>query len=62
MAAAVKSDNTDSKFGHMHPILKEKEHRIAKKNTTATVSLLKKPPGVTPRNFKGTCAPDGCKH
>ncbi len=48
MATAVKSDNTGEKFGHMHLILKEKEYRIARKNTMATVGLLKKPPHVNP--------------
>ncbi len=48
MAAAVKSDNAGKKFGHMHLILKEKEYRIATKNTTATAGLLKKPPDVNP--------------
>ncbi len=46
MADAVKSDNAGGKFGHMHLILKEKEYRIATKNTTSTVDLLKKPPDV----------------
>jgi hypothetical protein len=46
IAAAVKSDNTGGKFGHKHLILKEKEYRIATKNTTATVGLLKKPPDI----------------
>jgi hypothetical protein len=48
MAAAVKSNNAGGKFGHMHLILKEKEYRIATKNTTATVGLLKKPLDVHP--------------
>ncbi len=48
MTAAVESDITGRKFGHMHLILKEKEYRIATKNTTATVGLLKKPPEVNP--------------
>jgi hypothetical protein len=46
MAAAVESDNAGGKFGHTHLILKKKEYRIARKNTTATVGLLKKPPEV----------------
>ncbi len=46
MAAAVKSDNVGEKCGHMHLILKEKEYRIASKNTTSTVGLLKKPPDI----------------
>ncbi len=46
MAAAVESNNTGGKFGHMHLIHKEKEYRIATKNTTATVGLIKKPPDV----------------
>jgi hypothetical protein len=49
MAAAVESDNAGRKFGHMHLILKEMEYRIATKNTTATVGLLKKPPDVNPK-------------
>jgi hypothetical protein len=49
MAAAVKSDNVSGRFGHMHLILKEKEYGIATKITTATVSLLKKPPDVHPK-------------
>jgi hypothetical protein len=49
MAAAVKSNNVGGKFGYMHLILKEKEYRIATKNTTATLSLLKKPPDVNPK-------------
>jgi hypothetical protein len=49
MAAAVNSDNAGGKFGHMHLILKEKEYRIATKNTTATVGLLKNPPDVNPK-------------
>ncbi len=49
MAAAVKSDNAGGKFDHMHLILKEKDYRIATKNTTATVGLLKKPPDVNPK-------------
>jgi hypothetical protein len=32
----------------MHLILKEKEYRIATKNTTATVGLLKKLPDINP--------------
>jgi hypothetical protein len=48
MAATVGSDNAGRKFGHMHLILKEKEYRIATKNTMATVGLLKKPPDVNP--------------
>jgi hypothetical protein len=48
MAAAVKSDNAGRKFGHMHLILKEKEYHVTTKNTTATGSLLKKPPDVKP--------------
>jgi hypothetical protein len=47
-AAGVESDKAGGKFGHMHLILKEKEYRIATKNTTATVGLLKKPPDVNP--------------
>jgi hypothetical protein len=49
MPAAIKSDNASRKFGDMHLILKEKEYRIAMKNTTATVGLLKKPTGVNPK-------------
>jgi hypothetical protein len=49
IAAAVKSDNAGGKFGHMHLILKEKEYRIATKNTTATVGLLKKPLDANPK-------------
>jgi hypothetical protein len=49
MAAAVKSDNAGQKFGHMHLILKEKKYRIATKNTTATVGLLKKSLDVKPK-------------
>jgi hypothetical protein len=41
--------NAGGKFGHMHLILKEKEYRIATKNTTATVSLLKKPLDLNPK-------------
>jgi hypothetical protein len=48
MAAVVESDNVGGKFGHMLLILKEKEYRIATKNTAATVGLLKKPPDVNP--------------
>jgi hypothetical protein len=48
MAAAVERDNAGRKFGHMHLILKEKEYRIATKNTMATVGLLKKPLDVNP--------------
>ncbi len=48
MAAAVESDSVGGKFGYMHLILKEKEYRIATKNTTATVGLLKKPPNINP--------------
>jgi hypothetical protein len=48
MAAAVKSDNAGGKFGHMHLILKEKEYRIATKNTAATVGLIKMPPDINP--------------
>jgi hypothetical protein len=48
MAAAVKSNNAGGKFDHMHLILKEMEYRIATKNTTATVGLLKKPPDINP--------------
>ncbi len=49
IAAVVESDNAGGKFGHMHLILKEKEYRIATKNTTATVGLLKKPPDMNPK-------------
>ncbi len=48
MAAAVKKDKAGGKFGHTHLILKEKKYRIAMKNTTATVGLLKKPPDIHP--------------
>jgi hypothetical protein len=48
MAVTVESDNAGGKFGHMHLILKEKEYRIATKNTTANVGLLKKPLDVNP--------------
>ncbi len=48
MAAAVESDIAGRKFGHMHLILKEKEYRIATKNTAATVGLLKKPLDINP--------------
>ena len=48
MAAAVESDKTGGKFGHMHLILNEKEYCIATKNNTATVNLLTKPPSVHP--------------
>jgi hypothetical protein len=34
----------------MHLILKEKKYRIATKNTTATVRLLKKPPDINPES------------
>jgi hypothetical protein len=49
MAAAVKSDNAGRRFGHMHLIHKEKEYLIVMKITTASVSLLKKPPDVHPK-------------
>jgi hypothetical protein len=49
MAAAVESDIVGRKFGHMYLILKEKEYRIATKNTTATVGLFKKPLNVHPK-------------
>jgi hypothetical protein len=49
MAAVVESNNAGGKFGHTHLILKEKEYRIAAKNTTATVGLLKKPPNINPK-------------
>ncbi len=52
MAAAVESDNAEGKFGHMQLILKEKEYRIATKNTTATFGLLKKPPDVINSKFQ----------
>ena len=48
MTAAVESDKTGGKFGHMHLILDEKEYRIATKNTSATVDLLPKLPNVHP--------------
>jgi hypothetical protein len=48
MAAVVESNNAGRKFRHMHLILKEKEYCIETKNTTATVSLLKKPLDVNP--------------
>jgi hypothetical protein len=41
MAAMVESDSAGGKFGHMHLILNKKEYRIATKNATATVGLLK---------------------
>jgi hypothetical protein len=48
IAVAVESDNAGRKFCHMHLILKKKEYRIATKNTTTTVGLLKKPPDIIP--------------
>ena len=48
MAAAVESEKTGRKFGHMHLILNEKEYCIATKNNKATVNLLAKPPNVHP--------------
>jgi hypothetical protein len=49
MAAAVKSDKSGGRFGHMHLILKEKEYRIATNDNNATVNLLKKASKHTPR-------------
>jgi hypothetical protein len=49
MAAAAKSDIVGGKLGHMHLILKKMEYRIATKNTTATVGLLKKSPDINPQ-------------
>ena len=48
MAAAVESDNAGGRFGHMHLILKEKEYRMATKDSTATIKTLTKPPEVNP--------------
>jgi hypothetical protein len=48
MAAAVKSDKSGGRFGHMQLILKEKEYCIATNDKTATVDLLKKPPSIHP--------------
>jgi len=48
MAAAVESNKTCGKFGHMHLILDEKEYRIATKNASATVDLLPKLPNIHP--------------
>ena len=39
MAAAVESNKTGRKFGHIHLILNEKEYCIVTKNNTATVDL-----------------------
>ena len=48
IAAAVESNKTGGKFGHVHLILNEKEYHEATKNTSATVYLLPKPPNVHP--------------
>jgi hypothetical protein len=48
MAAAVESNKTGRKFGHMHLILNEKEYRIATKNNTDTIDLLANPSNVHP--------------
>jgi hypothetical protein len=48
MAAAIKSNKSGGKFGHMHLILSEKEYCIATKDSNATVNLLTKPPNVNP--------------
>jgi hypothetical protein len=49
MAAAIESEKTGGKFGHMYVILKEEEYRKATNNNTATVTMLKKPPDVNPK-------------
>ncbi len=48
MAAAVESNKSGGRFGHMHLILKEKEYCIATNDKNATVILLKKPPSIHP--------------
>jgi hypothetical protein len=48
MAAAIESNKSGGRFGHMHLILKEKEYRIATNDKNATVDLLKKPPSIHP--------------
>ena len=49
MAAAIESEKTGGKFGHMYVILKEEEYRKATNNKSATVTMLKKPPDVNPK-------------
>ena len=49
MAAAVKSNKTGRKFGHMHLILNEKEYRIAMKNNTGHSQPTSKAAERTPR-------------
>lgn len=48
MAAAVESNMTGGKYGHMYLILNEAEYRMATSNTTATVDKLLKPDDVNP--------------
>ena len=49
MAAAIDSEKTGGKFGHMYVILTEEEYRQATSNKTATVDMLPKPPNVNPK-------------
>ena len=49
MAAAIESAKTGGKFGHMYVILTEDEYKKATNKTSATVTMLKKPPDVNPK-------------
>ena len=49
MAAAIESAKTGGKFGHMYVILTEDEYKKETNNTSALVTMLKKPPDVNPK-------------
>ena len=49
MAAAVESNMTGGKHGHMYIILLQPDYRIATKNNSANVNQLQKPDDVNPK-------------
>jgi hypothetical protein len=49
MAAAVESEKSGGKYGHLYLILPRAEYRIATNDTSATVDLLMKPDEVNPK-------------
>ena len=50
MAAAVESNMTGGKHGHMYIILLQPDYRIATKNNLAKVDQLQKPDNVNPKD------------
>jgi hypothetical protein len=49
MAAAVESEKSGGKYGHLYLILPQAEYCIATSDTSATVNLLMKPDEVNPQ-------------